>query len=231
MSLTKYLTTVDSTSTEKLIESVWVAILLTTISYAVGLVFGWIPSINPLEVFAVATSYSCTWMVVKQSRWNYLMGVVTVIAYALLFYQANLLASSVLNIYLIFQLAYGWFRWGQDADTRPVTHVSWNMLPIYAGVTGLTYLIATFIMSSFGGSLAMWDVVILVGSILAQFLLDNKKLETWVVWFIVNVVSIFLYFNMGLTLVAFQYVFFLINTFYGAYEWWKSMYVQPSLKS
>ena len=68
--------------------------------------------------------------------------------------------------------------------------------------------------------MAWADSTILAGTILAQFLLDNKKLQTWIVWAIVNVFAIYTYFTAGLSLVAFQYVFFLANTMYG-YAMWK----------
>ncbi len=61
--------------------------------------------------------------------------------------------------------------------------------------------------------------MVMAGSILAQFLLDNKKMETWLIWTIVNVFAIYTYVNAGLSLVAFQYVFFLLNAFYGLWVW------------
>ena len=73
-----------------------------------------------------------------------------------------------------------------------------------------------------GGTLATTDSVILVGTMLAQFLLDNKKIENWAVWAVVNVFAIYTYFSAGLTLAGFQYIFFLANTVYGYVMWQRS---------
>ena len=70
--------------------------------------------------------------------------------------------------------------------------------------------------------MAWTDAMILAGTILAQFLLDNKKLENWAVWAVVNVFAIYTYATAGLALAAFQYVFFLANTVYGYIIWRRS---------
>lgn len=196
-----------------------VALVLTGISYLVGMWAGWITEINWLEVFAVFTSYSCTYLCVKQRRWNYPIGALSTIAYSLLFWQADLLASVVLNAWLTIQLVYGWIRWRADDDARPVSRMTLKSVPAYILSTGLFYLGAWSLVTLCGGSMAGWDTIILVASILAQFLLDNKKIETWIVWAVVNVTAIYVYSKAGLNLVAFQYVFFLLNTIYGYVQW------------
>lgn len=207
------------TSAEKVLTSFAVAAVLTTLSIIVGYTSGWVTDLNFLEILAVLTSYSCTYLFVVQTRACYIIGVITTILYTILFYQWNLLGSAVVNAYLSFQLLYGWFRWGRDDQTRPVTFIDWKWWPVYLIVSSATYLGAAGIISWFGGTYAPWDAGIMFGTILAQFLLDNKKLETWLIWAIVNVAAITLYSTQGLYLVAFQYVFFLLNTIYGYYSW------------
>lgn len=89
----------------------------------------------------------------------------------------------------------------------------------YAAFTGGTYAVLNGILWYFDATLPAADSAILVLSILAQFLLDNKKLETWAVWAAVNVLAIYVYANAGLTLVALQFVLFLANTVYGFVQW------------
>lgn len=74
--------------------------------------------------------------------------------------------------------------------------------------------------------MAPLDGWLLVGTVLAQFLLDRKKIETWIVWVLVNVVSVYVYFNAGLYLLAAQFVLFLINAIVAWFQWRKSMGVE-----
>lgn len=208
-------------------ESIAIAVALTALSYLTGIYFGWITDLNWLEVFAVATSYSCTWLCTRQSRWNYPIGIVTTAAYSLLFYQWGLFALAIFNLYLVFSLIYGWFRWGNDSNTRPVTRIALRWYPAY-GALGLVilglFLIINILFNPAGiSALNPIDVGLAVVSGIAQFMLDNKKLENWSVWASTNIVSIPFFLYQGLTLVAFQYVFFLVNTVIGHVQWRKTM--------
>lgn len=211
------------TSLSAFTEAVLVGFALTGVSYLAGVLFGWITELNYLEVFAVFTSYASTYLCVKQKRINYVFGAVSTAAYGVLFLQQGLVASMLLNFYLAPALVYGWFRWKADSQTRPVAHVAWKWVPVYAVVTAAFYVGAVALSAAFGGAFAPVDSLILIGTILAQFLLDNKKIETWIVWAVVNVAAIYVYFSSGLTLVGFQYILFLLNTVYGYYSWHKSM--------
>mgnify|MGYP006314080043 FL=1 len=225
----KLLTTTRVSVKQDVAESIGVGIVLTALSYTVGLLAGWITSLNILEVFAVLTSYVCTYLCVKERRINYPIGAISTLAYALLFMQNGLILSAVLNAYLTPTLIYGWFRWRKDAATRPVTHVSLKMIPVYLLITACGYFGAVMISQALGGAMAWTDAMILTATILAQFLLDNKKLENWVVWAVVNVFAIYTYATSGLPLVAFQYVFFLMNTVYGFIIWRRSKRAHETL--
>lgn len=201
--------------------SAFLGVILTAISFGVGVGMGWVEyaSLNWLEVFAVATSYSCTYLCVVESRWNYPIGVVTTLAYSILFFQWGLPAVGVFNLYLVGSLIYGWFRWGPDENTRPVTSISLKDIFPYSGlgiaIAALMYVVLVY----FGAPIVYLDIAVAAISGVAQFLLDNKRLQTWHVWAVVNVFSIWLYFNQGLYLVAFQYMFFLGNAIFGYYTW------------
>jgi nicotinamide mononucleotide transporter len=217
-----------------LVEAFALASLFTSGSYAIALWAGWLPDgINPLEAFAVYTSYACTWLCVRQRRINYPIGAVSTAAYAVLFWQSDLAASAILNAYLCPYLVYGWFRWRSDDQARPVSRLKLRWLPMYIILTALTYWGAVEIVEGLGGRFAPADALILIGTVLAQMLLDNKKLETWAVWAVVNVAAIYTYFSSGLPLAGFQYVLFLVNTVVGFWMWnrsreWKAVGVREA---
>ncbi len=196
--------------------------VLTGLSYLVGFQMGWVTSLNWLEVFAVFTSYVCTFLCVMERRINYPVGAVSTLAYSVLFWQFGLLASSAINAFLCVYLVYGWYRWKSDAAPRPVTTMGLASWAIAILVAATGYAVVASLASALGGTLAWTDSLILVGTILAQWTMDNKKLENWGVWALVNVFAIYTYFTAGLALAGFQYIFFLLNTLYGFYMWRQS---------
>lgn len=205
-----------------MIQGLVIATVLTALSYFVGLQAGWIDAVSWLEAFAVFTSYISTFLCVVERRWNYIFGAISTLAYCYLFFQFGLFASMAINGFLCVYLLYGWFRWRSDENTRPVTFMTAGQWALYILVAAVGYGIVVFLSTQFGGTLAWTDSLILAGTILAQFMLDNKKQETWIIWALVNVFAIYTYFHVGLALVGFQYIFFLVNTFYGWVMWNKS---------
>lgn len=205
-----------------IIEGTIIGVVLTALSYYVGIKAGWEAKLNWLEVFAVFTSYLCTWLCNTERRINYPIGAISTASLCVLFWRQGLLASAVLNAYLTPSLLYGWIRWKKDRETRSVRHLGLKWIPAYALATAAAYFGAVEILHHFGAKILILDAIVLVGSILAQFMLDNKILENWWVWFVVDVVAIIDYFQAGLYLVAFQFVFFLANCLVGWFYWNKS---------
>lgn len=217
-------------------NSIFVAIFATLGSYFIGYAFGWfnpgtlnVPTIRGLvflEIAAVFTSYMCTFMCVHQTRWNYPIGVLTTFLYSWLFYQWGMYGVAIFNLYLVFSLIYGWFRWGSDGKTLPVTSVDGKWWFGYAGL-GLGIWALLMVVNMFVPvPITPIEAAIVILSGVAQFLLDNKKIETWFFWIAVNILSIYFYFQGGLYLVTFQYLFFLGNAFYGWTKWFESKRAQ-----
>ena len=203
------------------IKSSLIALVATSISYVIAILTGWTHwnSLNWLEVTAVYTSYICTFMCVHQTRWNYPIGVLTTLLYTILFYQWEMYAIGAFNLYLVFSLTYGWFRWGPDNQTRPVTKIEGRWWLGYISIGLAIWFAISTISTYFQVPITNVEIIITVLSGVAQFMLDNKKIENWIFWIAVNLLSIWFYYQGGLYLVTIQYVFFLFNALYGYYKW------------
>lgn len=182
--------------------------------------------INWIETASVFFSFACTWLCTRQVRFNYVLAVISTILLSITFWQAGLFGSMALNIYLVPTVIIGWFMWGKDTKSKIVEHVKSNKILLYLFFTVITWAGALWTINIFNGNLAVLDGWLLVGTVLAQFLLDRKKLETWIVWIIVDIVSIYVYFQSGLYLLAAQFVFFLANAVFAWFQWKKTMKIQ-----
>lgn len=207
-----------------IIEAFVLATVITGALLAVTALMG--SPINWIETAAVFFSFGSTWLCTRQVRFNYVFGVISTILLSITFWQAGLFGSMALNLYLIPTVIIGWFMWGKDIKPKLVEHVKANKILLYLFFTAITWAGALWVINIFNGNLAVLDGWLLVGTVLAQFLLDRKKLETWVIWVIVDVVSIYVYFQSGLYLLAAQFVFFLANAVFAWFQWKKSMKMQ-----
>src|SRR5690606_37786162 len=112
-------------------------------------------------------------------------------------------ALAIFNLYLVFSLTYGYFRWGPDGKPLTVSRVKpvwWLGYAAIGSVVGAMLWVATL----YGAQITPLEATIFVIMGVAQFLLDNKKLETWAVWAVVNVLSIYFFWTQGWYLVMFQ---------------------------
>lgn len=209
-------------NTKRYITEAFILATLVTTALAV-ITFTTTQTLNWLETASVYFSFACTWLCTRQVRFNYVLGVISTILLSITFWHTQLYGSMALNLYLIPTVIIGWFMWKKDTNPRPVEHVRPKKIILYILFTAVTWFGALQVIQFFGGQMAILDGWLLVGTVLAQFLLDRKKLETWIVWVAVNVVSVYVYFNAGLYLLAAQFVFFLANAIFAWFQWRKSM--------
>jgi nicotinamide mononucleotide transporter len=215
------------------------ATFATSFSYVLGLQLKWVDpsSFTWLDIFAVFTSYSCTWLCVTQSWLNFPMGIFSSIAYAISFMGYGLVSSSVSSWYLVPVLLVGWWYWVRGRDIKPdipgnpwkteeipVTHLKWdkNFL-FYILISVVSWLTLWLFTKSIGAQMPMYDSAILILSIVAQYLLQGKKIENWYVWIFMNIICIYTYFSTGAFLFGVQYVFFIMTDIVGLFQWYRSM--------
>lgn len=187
--------------------------------------------INWIETASVFFSFACTWLCTRQVRFNYVLAVISTTLLVITFAQAGLYGSMALNIYLIPTVIYGWFIWGKDTDPKPVEHVKAKNMIFYLLFTALTWAGAYAVITFFGGNMVALDGWLLVGTVLAQFLLDRKKIETWIIWILVNVVSVYVYFESGLYLLSAQFLLFLVNAIFAYFIWNKTRKDKTALET
>jgi len=72
------------------------------------------------------------------------------------------------------------------------------------------------------------DAMIAVMSIVASLLLAKLRLENWILWILVNLMSVVMYAMKGVMLVSLQYVIFLFMASYGLVEWKKRVSAKPA---
>lgn len=185
---------------------------------------------STLEIFATIFTVLCVILAVKRSTWQYPIGLIGTVLYYFVFQKVGLYASAGLQIFFLAVQLYGWWFWLYgDAGKKPkITSISaFTWINILVWGTLASYTLGEYLNIFTNANMAVLDTFIFGFSVIAQFLLDRKKIETWIVWAIVNMVSIFVYFGQGLMLTGWLYVFLLINTVWGYIEWKKNFNKNP----
>jgi len=186
---------------------------------------------NTLEIVAAVFGFVCGWLTIVQNVWCWPVGIVQVVLYIFVFYEARLYSDVLLQVIFIFVQLYGWYYWvyGKKVEDRvPVVSltgrqaVAWTTA-VLAGIAGLGWVMSTRTNADY----AWIDATATVMSLAAQYLQGVKVLESWLIWIAVDVISIGLYYAKSLHATLFLYLMYLGMATTGYYAWKKHRIAPP----
>lgn len=175
-----------------------------------------------IELIATIFGLLCVWLTIKQNIWCWPTGIIQVILYIFVFYETKLYSDALLQIIYIFLQAYGWYHWihGKNDKTLPVTTLSKREFYSWGALIITGTLLWGYLMKRYTDAAVPYpDAAIVVISLVAQWLLALKKVESWVMWITVDVLAIGVYFYKGLYLTTGLYSVFLVLAIIGLFKW------------
>lgn len=176
------------------------------------------------EVFGFATGLVCVWLVVRKSIWNFPVGILNCALLFFLFWDSRLFADATLQILFIALGVHGWWQWlhGRVDHQIQISQLGVRGL-LAACAAGIGISLTLFVLLSVvKGSVPVFDALITGLSLVAQYLLNRRKLESWYFWITVDVISIPVYAYKELYLIAILYAVFLMLCLLGLREWRRS---------
>lgn len=186
--------------------------------------------IDGLEVAANVFTAGGIVLAGRNSVHTWWTGIVGCTLFALVFYRAALFADVVLQSFFVLTSIYGWWKWqrGAGGHVLPITHMRpasllW-MVPAGIAATAVYGKLLESYTSAFAPFV---DSAVLVFSIIAQFLMMQRRIENWGFWLLVNSIAVPLYYSRGLTMTALLYAFFWINAV-ASWLWWKKLAAQEA---
>ncbi len=172
------------------------------------------------------------WLLVRRSIWNFPVAMAMVSLIGITLFEARLYSECGLQAFFFIVNAIGWVQWNRatdDADTVPVTWMSASSRVVWAAVTVLLSLSLGWLMHRFtNAALPFADSAVTGASIAAQLLLNNRKIENWVLWVVIDLVSVGLYLYRDLNFLAILYVAFLFISIIGLREWMRAARSLPA---
>jgi len=179
-----------------------------------------------LEAVSFVTGAICVWLTVKESVWNFPIGLLNVATFSVVFFQSRLFADAGLQVVYFVLGVIGWRLWlygGKDRTTLQISRCS----SVELGLVAVFIVGATFglwgLLRHAGGSASFWDALTTSLSLAAQWLLNRKRLESWAVWILVDAIYVPLYLFKDLYLTAILYALFLAMAAIGWRAWQRAL--------
>ena len=182
-----------------------------------------IVSFNWIELLGALLGLVQIVLLVRRSKWNFPVAMVMVSLIGVTLFEARLYSEAGLQAFFFVVNAIGWNQWQRaenPAHTVPVSWMPWAERALWAALTVALSLSLGWVMQRFtNAALPFADAAVAGASIAAQLLLNNRKIENWVLWVAIDVVSIALYQSRGLHFLALLYLAFLVISVIGLRQW------------
>jgi len=157
-----------------------------------------------IEAAGAVCSIIYSVLLIREKILGWVFGIVSSILGVILFFETKLYAQAIISIYYAGVGVYGWYYWVKAKQRDEHIHI-WSIRQhlIYIAVftvisIGCAYLFETYTDSSS----PYLDSFITVFGLLASLKEARKILTSWVYWFILNMLSVWLYFSQHLEVYA-----------------------------
>ncbi|TAM94658.1 MAG: nicotinamide riboside transporter PnuC [Chitinophagaceae bacterium] len=194
----------------------------------IGYKISYVESIGTL--FGLLSVYFAT----KANILTWSTGIINELFLFILFFQVQLYADMFLQVYFFVVTIYGWYNWKQKPKLNSITSTNLNTKIWLASGIIVGTIIAGFLFANIHLYLPHYfktkaafpfaDSFVMVLSIISTVLLAQKKMETWYLWFTVDMVCVFLFFKKGIAFLALEYLVFLGLATYGLLNWKKQLH-------
>ncbi|MGL4676367.1 MAG: nicotinamide riboside transporter PnuC [Brevinema sp.] len=174
----------------------------------------------------------CVFLGARENIYNYLFGIISVSLWLLyITLWSPLMWDAFINIIYLVINFYGLYYWLSpnknqqhlDTPTISIRSLTKKERIVYVIIAIVAIGILTIIGQNVGRYdsklQALTDASSTIFALLGQWFFSLKVIESWYMWFIVNIISIPLYISIGSNTFASVWLVYLVNVIYGFIRW------------
>lgn len=191
-----------------------------------------------IEFFGTIAGAVAVWLSARGNIWSWPIGIINVVLFFFLFFQVQLYPDMLLQVFFFVTNLMGWWRWAnprpEEADRRDQLRISYMQRQQFI-LLAAAGLIGTLLLGSFAANLhdlfpsifsqpsafPYLDSFVTVMSVVTTFFMIQKKVESWIIWILVDAIATVMYFLKGIKFVSLEYLVFCFMAAYGLYHWTK----------
>lgn len=181
---------------------------------------------SPLEWAAIAFVVANVILAVYENMWTWPTGIVGVVLYAIVFYQARYYLNVGLQVVYFVLSIHGWYEWLHGGANKSELHVRRTTTRqwIACGIAGVILTAALYWLTlKINGASPISDAVTTGFSVVGQWMLNEKLLENWVIWLIVDLIYVPMLYSGGQKGSAILYAVLCVLCVKGFIDWRKSL--------
>lgn len=186
---------------------------------------------NYIEILATLTGIIYLILSIPGKKLLWFFGLVSSLLYVFVFFRHKIYADMSINVYYVAISIYGWIHWslGRNKGSLPFSRLTFKQSVLFLSATVALFFLIAYVLTNFTDSdVAIFDAVVTSASITATWMLARKIVEHWIVWVVVDGISIALYIYKGLYPTVLLFIFYTVLAVLGYFEWIKLWKAQES---
>jgi len=177
-----------------------------------------------LELVAVVIALAMVGCNIREIHWGWPLAIISSVMYYAVFWRSKLYGDASLQIFFAVVASWGWYQWlrGVRPDGSALKVERLGRTGIARALLACALLwpaTGLFLKTYTDTDVPWWDAFPTALSLVGQFLLGRKYIENWLVWIVVNAVSITLFAYKGLWLTVILYTVFVALSVAGWRTW------------
>lgn len=185
---------------------------------------------NYLEIAGAGLSIIYSLLLMREKTIGWWFGIASSLIGIVLFYQSKIYAQSMISLYYALVGVYGLWYWKKAEQKNEHIH-NWGIITHIKAIilfTALSVLSAILFEKYTDSASPYLDSFITLFGLLASIKEARKILTSWVYWFILNALSVLLYYQQGLTYYALLMVVYTLICIGGFVNWYRIYKQNPT---
>lgn len=190
-----------------------------------------------LQIAGVVLGLLYLYLEYKANIWLWIVGLVMPLIHGILFFKSGLYADFGMQAYYVLAGIYGLVAWmisgkkqKKGEDEKRIVDTPVREIPWLAATYLLLHVALYFFLSKCTDStVPFWDAFTTALSVVGMWMLSKKYVQQWLIWLVVDAVTVGLYLYKGIPLTACLYLLYTALAVIG-YRKWRSMARAASAK-
>ena len=180
-----------------------------------------------LEIFAVSSAIIYLILAAKEDVKCWYAALFSSLLYMYIMYSAGLIMESFLQLFYICMAIYGWYIWSNKINfAHKIKIRRWKKQYHFYAIITVTVLaiISGFLLEKYTkAALPFLDAFTTWGAIITTYMVAKKIIENWIYWFVIDLISIYLFISRELYLTSLLFFIYLIIIIFGYRSWMKKL--------
>ena len=178
-----------------------------------------------LQIIGLILGLLYLWLEYKANIWLWLIGIIMPIVHGILYLTSGLYADAAMNVYYVVAGLYGWFMWsrkpkGSDAAVIKIGHTPLKKIVPLVLAYAIAHVLIYYVLVNFTDSTVPFcDSLTTALSIVALWMLSRKYIEQWLVWLVVDAITVGLYLYKEIPITAGLYTLYTCMALAGYFRW------------